>query len=209
MTDAKDIQMKNLRIALRIKDESELPPHITYNDYMSLLNEIENNEYHKYLNKKIIPYLKDRDKLLMELMWELGGRISDIIGLKTDNVDFNNRIITLTVKKRHGFINNIPVSDSLLLEISRFMMKYNINGKLFNFTRQRAWEIVKAYGNKIGLNLHPHMFRHGLAIYLLQHGVSDKIIARRLGHSNAMTTIKYYMVITPEIEREALKGILL
>ena len=37
----------------------------------------------------------------------------------------------------------------------------------------------------------------------------DKIIARRLGHSNALTTIKYYMVITPEIEREALKGILL
>ena len=58
-------------------------------------------------------------------------------------------------------------------------------------------------------SLHPHMFRHGLAIYLLQHGVSDKIIARRLGHSSAVTTIKYYMVITPEIERDALKGILL
>ena len=53
------------------------------------------------------------------------------------------------------------------------------------------------------------MFRHGLAIYLFQHGISDKIIARRLGHSSAATTIKYYMVITPEIEREALKGILL
>ena len=33
----------------------------------------------------------------------------------------------------------------------------------------------------------------------------DKIIARRLGHSNALTTIKYYMVITLEIERDALK----
>ena len=73
----------------------------------------------------------------------------------------------------------------------------------------RSQKMVKGYGNKIDLSLHPHMFRHGLAIYLLQHGVSDKIIARRLGHSNALTTIKYYMVITPEIEREALKGILL
>jgi site-specific recombinase XerD len=89
------------------------------------------------------------------------------------------------------------------------MRQYNVSGKFFNFTRQRAWEIVKNYGNKIGLNLHPHMFRHGLAIYLLQHGVSDKIIARRLGHSSALTTIKYYMVITPEVERDALKGVLL
>ena len=194
---------------MKVKDESSLPPHISYNEYQSLLNEIDNNEYRHYLNKKLIPYLKDRDKLLMEFMWELGGRISDIIGLKTGDIDFSKKIITLVVKKRHGFINNIPVSDSLLLDISNFMRKYNTTGRFFNFTRQRAWEIVKGYGNKIGLSLHPHMFRHGLAIYLLQHGVSDKIIARRLGHSSAATTIKYYMVITPEVEREALKGILL
>ena len=204
-----NIAVKQFHDVMKIKDESSLPPHISYNDYQSLLNEIENNEYHRYLNKKLIPYLKDRDKLLMEFMWELGGRISDIIGLKTDDIDFGKKIITLVVKKRHGFINNIPVSDSLLLDISNFMRKYNVNGRFFNFTRQRAWEIVKGYGSKIGLDLHPHMFRHGLAIYLLQHGVSDKIIARRLGHSSAATTIKYYMVITPEIEREALKGVLL
>ena len=137
------------------------------------------------------------------------GRISDIIGLKTGDIDFSKKIITLVVKKRHWFINNIPVSDSLLLDISNFMRKYSTIGRFFNFTMQRAWEIVKGYGNKIGMSLHPHMFRHGLAIYLLQHGVSDKIIARRLGHSSATTTIKYYMVITPEIERDALKGILL
>ena len=102
MSETKDLQMKNLRAAMRIKDESELPQHVTYNDYMSLLNEVENNEYHRYLNKKLVPYLKDRDKLLMEFMWELGGRISDIIGLKTSDVDFNKKIITLVVKKRHG-----------------------------------------------------------------------------------------------------------
>ena len=156
-----------------------------------------------------MPYLKDRDKLLMEFMWELGGRVSDIISIKTGDIDFNKKIITLVVQKRHRFINNIPVSDSLLLEISNFMRKYNVDGRYFNFTRQRAWEIIKNYGNKLGMDLHPHMFRHGLAIYLLQHGVSDKISARRLGHSNALTTIKYYMVITPEVEREALRGILL
>jgi len=74
---------------------------------------------------------------------------------------------------------------------------------------QTAWKKIKRYGNKIGIKLHPHMFRHGLAIYLLMKGVPIQIIARRLGHRNAMTTLHYYVVITPEIEREALKGILL
>ena len=123
--------MKSMGTALKIKDESDLPAHITYNDYMSLLNEIENNSYSRYLNKKIVPYLKDRDKLLMEMMWELGGRISDIIDLKPGDIDFNRKIITLKVKKRHNFINNIPVSDSLLLNISNFMRKYNITERFF------------------------------------------------------------------------------
>ena len=76
MSEVKDLQMKNLRMALRIKDESELPPHVTYNDHMSLLSEVKNNEYNRCLNKKLIPYLKYLDKSLMEFILELGGRIS-------------------------------------------------------------------------------------------------------------------------------------
>ena len=74
----------------------------------------------------------------MEFMWELGGRISDIIGLKTGDIDFGRKIITLVVKKRHGFINNIPVSDSMLLEISNFMRKYNTTGRFFNFSSKKV-----------------------------------------------------------------------
>ncbi len=36
---------------MKIKDESDLPQHITYNEYQSLLNEIMNNPYTHYLNK--------------------------------------------------------------------------------------------------------------------------------------------------------------
>lgn len=204
-----DITYKIGGEVMKIRDESDLPKHITYNEYQSLLNEIENNEYTHFINRKIIPFQKARDKLLMQFCWELGGRISDIINIQTKDINFRDKIITIIVKKRHGFVNKVPVSDDLLLNASLFTSKYNINGKLFNISRQRAWKIIHNYGLKIGLELHPHMFRHGLAIYLLQHGVSDKIIARRLGHSSSLTTLKYYLVITPEIERDALKGILL
>jgi len=89
------------------------------------------------------------------------------------------------------------------------MNKYNINNKLFDITRQRAWAIIHNCGSKIGLELHPYMFRHGLAIYLLQNNVPVQIIARRLGHSSAATTLRYYLVITPDLERQALKWVLL
>lgn len=194
---------------LKVRDESDLPPHISYNEYLSLLNAVENNQYPHFINRKIIPYQKDRDKLLIQMLWNLGGRISDVINIKREDIDFKNKIITMFVKKRHGFVNKIPVSDDLLLSTSLFLNKYNVNNRLFDFSRQNAWKIIHNYGLKIGLELHPHMFRHGLAIYLLQHGVNDKIIARRLGHSSSLTTIKYYMVITPDLEREMLKGILL
>jgi integrase/recombinase XerD len=203
-----EIGLKNS--IMKIKDESELPPHITYNEYQSLINEIINNPYNHYLNKKIIPYLKARDVLLVKCMWELGGRISDILNIEAKDIDFINKWVILKVKKRNGFINRVPVSDDLLLEISNFMRQFNVNqGRFFKMDRQTAWKKIKGYGNKIGLNLHPHMFRHGLAIYLLLKGVPIQVIARRLGHKNAMTTLQYYVVITPEIEREALRGIIL
>ncbi len=203
-----EIGLKNS--VMKIKDETDLPEHITYGEYQNLLNEIANNPYNHYLNKKIIPYLKARDMLMVKCMWELGGRISDILNIEAQDIDFQNKLILLKVKKRNGFINRIPVSDDLLLDISNFMREFNVlQGILFKMDRQTAWKKIKGYGNKIGLKLHPHMFRHGIAIYLLMKGVPIQIIARRLGHKNAMTTLHYYVVITPEIEREALKGVIL
>ena len=65
-----EIGLKNS--IMKIKDESDLPEHIIYYEYQSLTNVIMNNPYNHYLNKKIVPYLKSRDMLLVKCMWELG-----------------------------------------------------------------------------------------------------------------------------------------
>ncbi|KPV44519.1 hypothetical protein SE19_08725, partial [Acidiplasma aeolicum] len=46
---------------------------------------------------------KERDRLLVMMMWGLGGRVSDIINIQTKDVDFSKKEIILTVKKRHGY----------------------------------------------------------------------------------------------------------
>ncbi len=53
---------------MKIKDESDLPEHIVYNEYQNVLNEILNNPYTDYLNKERIPFLKARDILMVKCM---------------------------------------------------------------------------------------------------------------------------------------------
>lgn len=78
-----------------------------------------------------------------------------------------------------------------------------------NILIKNIHEKTKGYRNKIGLNFHLHISRHRLAIYPLLRRVPIQVIARRLGHKNAMTTFQYYVVITLEIGQGAHRGVLL
>jgi len=86
-----ELNMKNS--IMKIKDETDLPEHISYNEYQSLINEITNNPYTHYLNKDKIPFLKNRDVLLVKCMWNLGGRISDILNIEVKDINFTSFII--------------------------------------------------------------------------------------------------------------------
>jgi len=55
--------------------------------------------------------------------------------------------------------------------------------------------------------LHPHKFRHGLAIHMLNSGVPIPVISARLGHSTTAITQQMYLKITPELQREFMKRV--
>lgn len=63
------------------------------------------------------------------------------------------------------------------------------NGKL---SSSRIGNIVKELGNKVGLNIHPHSFRHTYANMLLNCGNSVESVSKLLGHQHIATTEKYY-----------------
>ncbi|MEM3265030.1 MAG: tyrosine-type recombinase/integrase [Thermoplasmata archaeon] len=172
--------------------KKDLPPHITLQQVIQLVDKTKN----------------DRDRLLIHLLWETGGRINDILNIKVENIDFYKKILSLYVNKNNKVLE-VPLTSDLLLNISNYMNSNNIkNGYLFTITRQRAWQIIKKSGREIGIyNLHPHMFRHGLAVHMLTHGVPIPIISKRLGHSTTKITMDYYMVITPEMQAQFLDNI--
>ncbi|MDG6993710.1 MAG: site-specific integrase [Nitrososphaerota archaeon] len=50
------------------------------------------------------------------------------------------------------------------------------------------------------------MFRHWLAIHLLESKVPIPIISARLGHSSILATLRYYLIVTPEVQRQFVMG---
>jgi integrase/recombinase XerD len=184
---------------IQVRTEQDLPPHITFDEF-----------------KKIYYSLSGKDQLLCGLMWETGGRISDVLNLRWKDIDFDTKIINMYVDKRDLWLN-IPVSDMIISDLknhylidkpeyTEFIFSSN-KSKTGHLTRYGARYKVKQWEQAIGRPLHPHMWRHGLAIHLLAHGVNIKVIAARLGHSSVFTTMNSYLVVTPELQRQMIEHV--
>ena len=190
---------------IKLKDYDKLPPHITYEQYRQML-EVVDEKYGSRKKSDKSEYFRSRDRLLLRLCWETGARIGDIVEMKVGDVDFKEKILRLRVKKRKN-VNHIPLGDDILLEMSNHIRLFGIKERLFDISYVMAWKIITSYGKALGIRVHPHMFRHGLAIHLLKNNVPIPIISARLGHSSIMTTMNYYLVITPELQRQYLKNL--
>lgn len=194
-------------IDIQIKHLEDLPPHITYEQYMQMYNVVEKKYSDRKWGKKTQYYI-DRDKLFLMLLWETGGRVTDICNIQVSDFDFSRQTLNLRVKKTRKTIV-IPMLSETLLMCSEYIRKYNITGRLFKFNRITAWKMVVEYGKMANVGkVHPHMFRHGLAIHLLENRVPIPVISARLGHSSTKTTIDSYLVITPEIQRQFISSAL-
>jgi len=197
-----------------IKSESDLPPHITFEQYKALRNH---------------PEIRTQaDRMLITLLWETGGRVSDVLSFRWKNFEGLNSMepnLRFVIKKTQKPIN-IPISPELSTDLRQWKQLVNpeseehflfpgksmLGRDTFMFiheTRQNIHKKMKVWGKLINLpNLHAHMFRHGLIVYLfLVQGLHYKIIAARTGHSNPMMILNTYSVVTNQIQREALKNI--
>ncbi len=190
------VPFSNMQLILKNLDR--LPPHITRAQINLIRQWIGENEHGQ---------IRDTDLLLVNLMFELGGRVRDICQMRRRDIDFENKIVTLYMHKTDR-TSKRTISANLGLQINLFMDKYKNRDPLLGFTRQNAWQRVKKFGEKTEIGkLHPHMFRHGMAVHLMNNGVPIPVIATRLGHANVMTTMQMYLKVTPEIQRQHMQGI--
>lgn len=145
-----------------------------------------------------------RDRVMFELMYATGLRVSEMLDLKMNDIFISNKTI-----KCHGKGNKerfIPLSDFICDLLTIYIQDYrpmfkeamnsdyvfmNKHGK--NLTRQGFTKIIQEYALKANIlkNISPHTLRHSFATHLLNHGTDLRSIQELLGHSNLVTTTIY------------------
>jgi integrase/recombinase XerD len=156
-----------------------------------------------------------RDTAMMELMYATGIRVSEIITLTMNSINW--QVGYLVVMGKGGKERIVPIGRSAYNFLSEYVnqgrpkfMKGQKTNILFlnrsgnGLTRQGFWKIVKRYVLRAGLNkkVHPHTFRHSFASHLLEGGADLRSVQIMLGHADIATTQIY-----THITRERLKSI--
>lgn len=160
-----------------------------------------------------------RNYAMTLLASRLGLRASDIANLQFGDIDWDNNLITLTMKKTRKVIQ-LP----LLTEVGNAIVDYLKNGRPESnlgsvFLSSRAPyvgatkacvcaainEIIMRSGVDINLKHHgPHSLRHSLASAMLHEDISLPVISESLGHRRTDTTMVYLKIDIPSLMKCAL-----
>jgi integrase/recombinase XerD len=154
-----------------------------------------------------------RDKAMLELLYATGLRASELILLKTNDLNLEDGFLLCLGKG--GKERLVPVGGSavkairhylddarpkLLKQPSEFLFVTQRGGV---FTRQGFWKLLKGYVQKAGLDskISPHILRHSFATHLLERGADLRSVQLMLGHSQITTTQVYTHVSRKRLRR--------
>lgn len=164
-----------------------------------------------------------RDLCLLTILYDTGGRVSEICDLKVENVRLSSPM-TLCLTGKGNKSRLVPVMKETQKLIRKYLEKYgenpSINGKHPLFSNQKGEHLTRAgvtYILKKYVNLakqekpscfmediSPHCLRHSKAMHLLQSGVNLIYIRDLLGHTDISTT-EIYAKTDEKFKRKALE----
>jgi integrase/recombinase XerC len=151
-----------------------------------------------------------RDRLLLELLYGCGLRISEAVGLNLEDFDFRERWVRVRGKGRkerqvpYGLKSSAALDAYLAArEPSAEPNALFLNHRGKRLTDRGARNIVKFYATYVvgDSSIHPHTLRHAFATDLLSHGADLRAIQELLGHTRLATTQKYTQVSLTDLMR--------
>lgn len=174
------------------KKEKTLPKFLYINEIEELLSEPENT------------IQGIRDHIVMELLYSTGIRVSELVNIKLNDIDYSNRTIRIMGKgSKERIVIYGSVCEKVLnnyLNNSRKLIKnsnqtnyliLNLKGK--KLTDRSVRDIINKYMKKTSIQKHisPHTLRHTFATHLLDNGADLKAVQELLGHADLGTTQIY------------------
>ena len=180
----------------------------------SLPNIMSVEDVTKLLDIKLDDHFSYRNKAMLELMYATGLRVSELVELKFNDIDFSDDIVRIMGKGSKERI--IPMGDFAKTYLEEYiynhrnlMLKGNnceyifLNNHGKKMTRQGFFKIIKKLANNIGISteISPHTLRHSFASHLLKYGADLRTIQELLGHSDISTTQIYTHVANEELRK--------
>ena len=158
-----------------------------------------------------------RDRAMLETLYATGLRVSELVGLKTFEVNADAGVVRVMGKGSKERL--VPLGEEAVDWIGRYVRQSRslLKGKhdqkketeaLFitargaGMTRQAFWHLIRRYGKRAipGKRLSPHVLRHAFATHLINHGADLRVVQMLLGHADISTTQIY-----THVARERLK----
>jgi integrase/recombinase XerD len=144
-------------------------------------------------------YIKHKCMLL--LLYSAGLRISELLGLRPGEIDYDRKLINVRggkgKKDRVTLLSNVAAQFLLdyveLMKPKEFLFE-GPGGKAYGATSVN--KIIKRSAEKAGIrkNVSAHTLRHSFATHLLEHGTDLRYIQSLLGHESSKTTERYTQV---------------
>lgn len=139
-----------------------------------------------------------RDETIVLMMFRHGLRVTEVINLKWEQVDFKEGLLHVSrIKNGKDSVHPIPGVELRLLR--RLDREPNRQRHLFLSERKSPItntvinRMVQKAGEKAGIEfpVHPHMLRHACGFYLANKGTDLRTIQMYLGHANIANTVIY------------------
>lgn len=177
------------------KLEKKLPNYLNYNEMEELLESIDISTT-EGLEKR----------LLIEMFYSTGCRVSEMINVKISDIDFTNKTIRIMGKGSKERI--VYFGDYASKYLDNYLSKVKCDKYLFTnkkgekLTINEVEQIVKDIMKHISIKTHvtPHTLRHTFATHLLNNGADIKTVQELLGHANLSTTGIYTHVSSDRLK---------
>lgn len=156
-----------------------------------------------------------RNRALFELMYACGLRVSEIVALRLEDIDFIDQVVHITGKgDKQRIVPFYDMAKEILLHYIEEVREKWIQKEKHSivFINQRGKGLTtrgvqylmqrQADALNMSIHIHPHMFRHSFATHLLDNGADLRLVQELLGHSSLSTTQIYV-----HVSQERLKNV--
>ncbi len=178
------------------KLDKHLPLFMTEDETVKLLEAADGRDW-----------LALRDRAILETLYSTGVRISELLGLNSDDIDFISGVVKVRGKGKKERL--VPIGNSAINSIRRYLenrldksQAVFLNKNKTRLTTRGARLILNKYIKKASLKqgISPHTLRHSFATHLLNRGADLRSVQELLGHSNLSTTQIYTHLTTERLK---------